>query len=93
MTLAHFIYSWFGVGNKGQPNVAYSFWSGVGSCLGYVAVVPLALRHFTCHVSGCHRMGRHHIGEFKVCTLHHPGIEGTTITPAHIADAHERMTQ
>lgn len=91
MNTARFIYDWFGVGNHGQPNVAYSFWSGVGSCLGYVAAVPFLVKHFTCHVSGCYRMGRHHIEEFKVCTLHHPGIDGTKITPADIIDAHERV--
>lgn len=89
MTLARFIYDWFGVGNNGQANTAYSFWSGVGSCLTYIAVLGAAWRHLNCHSQGCWRLAKHPVDgtPYKVCAKHHPTIPNR-ITAAHIHDAH-----
>ncbi len=55
----------------------YAFWSGFGSDLGEVAIVGglvSLVRHRTCHVHRCWRLGRHQVAgtPHVVCRRHHP---------------------
>lgn len=66
--------NFFGLNGTGT---GYSFWSGVGSDIGEVAIIGLiwqAYRARNCHVRGCWRLqwrkvpGTDHV----VCRRHHP---------------------
>jgi hypothetical protein len=55
----------------------YGFWSGAGSDLGELAIVGglvTLVRHRTCHVHRCWRLGRHPVDgtPHVVCRKHHP---------------------
>lgn len=82
----------FGLDNGSGPN--YLWWSGIGSDISEVAIVGglIALyRRHVCHLDGCHRIARHTVGPYAVCTRHHPDHSaGQKITPAHIARAARR---
>jgi hypothetical protein len=68
--ISHFAYTWLGVGS-GPANTAYSFWSGFGSCLTYLAVFAAAYRHFKC--ATCWRPApRHKVPETgqRTCDKH-----------------------
>jgi len=64
-----------GVDNLSGP--WYGFWSGAGSDIGELAIVGglvTLVKHRTCHVHRCWRLGRHQIlgTLYTVCRRHHP---------------------
>lgn len=67
----------------------YQFWSGIGSDLGELTLIGLAVglyRHLECHQTGCHRFGRFPHGHLKLCARHHPKVpDDGRITAEHIA--------
>jgi hypothetical protein len=82
--LAHF----FGTDNLSGP--FYGFWSGVGSDITELGLFGALVAHYrgkTCHVDRCWRLGRHPVGEYRVCRKHHPAVPDR-ITAGHIADVH-----
>jgi hypothetical protein len=72
----------------------YDAWSGFGSDIGEVAVVGglvTLVRHQTCEVHRCWRLGRHQTAaQHRVCRKHHPGghLTHADVIAAH-ADAKE----
>jgi hypothetical protein len=88
--LAEFVYRWFGVGNNGAPNTAYSFWSGFGSCLGYLTVFVVLWRHVNCHTHGCWRVGKHYVDgtPYKVCRKCHPTVPSRGASRSQIHAEH-----
>jgi hypothetical protein len=53
------------------------FSSSVVELVGTFSLVTLvvgAYRHFECHVSSCHRVGRFMHGHYKLCSVHHPHV-------------------
>lgn len=57
------------------PSTAYNFWSGFGSDLGELALLGTVLgvvRHHSCHVKRCWRLGKHPHGPYRLCSKHHP---------------------
>lgn len=81
----HWLLVFFGVDN--EAGRGYAFWSGIGSDIGEIALIGLLyqnVRKHNCHVKGCPRIGRHHIGDYIVCRRHHPT---DAPTPTDIANA------
>lgn len=66
----------------------YAFWSSFGSCLAYFGIFGLWYRKFNCHVTGCKRLGFHHVNgtAYITCRKHHPYDE-TTVEHVHQAHA------
>jgi hypothetical protein len=56
----------------------YLFWSGFGADLGLIGGALLLFRRHNCHVKWCPLVGRHKVGEFVVCALHHPKDKPTS---------------
>ena len=67
----------------------YAFWSSFGSCLAYFSIIGLIYRKINCHVTGCLRVGIHHVEgtSYFTCRKHHPKAR-TTVADIH--DAHAR---
>jgi hypothetical protein len=68
-----------------QPQVVTDSWVELASTITLIAFVLGIYRHFECHRSGCHRLGRFQHGHFKLCRVHHPEIPSSgRITQEHI---------
>ena len=67
------LYSWFGIGDNGKPNDAYSFWSGIGGQLfTMLAFLGVFYRYsLACSWPKCYRPGRP-FGNHRLCNKHHP---------------------
>ncbi len=67
----------------------YGFWSGFGADISEAAVVGTMItlvRHHTCEVHRCWRLGRHATAAgHRVCRKHHPEDK---LTGASVASAH-----
>ena len=65
----------------------YAFWSSFGSCLMYASIFVLVYRKLNCHVTGCHRLGLHHVRgtPYITCRKHHPD---EALTAEHVALRH-----
>ena len=57
-----------------QPQVVTDSWVEIASTITLIAFVAGAYKHFECHVSGCHRVGRFVHGHYKLCRVHHPNV-------------------
>lgn len=77
-TVASWLGYWSGVSS--EAGKGYAFWSGIGSCLGYVVVFGVAYKHVRCQ--SCWRVALHH----KV-----PGTHYRTCPHHSTADEHERL--
>lgn len=73
------------------------FWGGIGSCLSYITVVPLALRHLNCHEKHCWRLGKHEYemdgAKYKLCPKHHPAVDHKNPPRASDFEAHRRKVK
>lgn len=89
MSIWHVVYHWTGVGHGGQPNTAYSFWSGIAGELGFPVAIAVWWQHNACHGKGCWRLGKHPVEgtPYKTCRRHHPTVPDV-VTLAHIHQAH-----
>jgi hypothetical protein len=76
-----------------QPEAFSGSWVEL---LGLVTAITLLIglyRHFECHVSSCHRIGRFTHGHFKLCRVHHPQVPSTgKITAEHVREV-EKVIQ
>jgi hypothetical protein len=69
-----------------QPQVVTDSWVELASTITLIAFVVGIYRHFECHVSHCHRLGRFVHGRYKLCRVHHPNVPTAgRITPEHVA--------
>ena len=90
--MTHWLIWLLGINNEaGRP---YAFWSGFGGSIpDFLIVGSIAgyLLHRNCHVSGCWRLGRHHVDgtPYVTCRKHHPAISGP-VSAQDIAAAHHR---
>lgn len=87
------VYRFTGVGGRGQPNTAYSFWSGIAGELGFPAAIAVWWRHNNCHAPRCWRLGRHPTadGTYRLCAAHHPDVPDA-LTLEDIHEAHREAT-
>lgn len=82
-------FSWLGywTGVSNEAGKGYGWWSGIGSCLTYLAIFVVAYRKLNCGVTGCYRLGFHHVdGTTHItCKKHHPtnGVTAEQIHTAH----------
>lgn len=88
----HRLAIWAGLENAGGP--VYSFWSGIGSDIGELTLVGLAIglfRQHNCHVKGCFRVAKHPVEgtPYKVCRKHHPTIPDRGASVEEIHEAHQ----
>lgn len=90
--IAHFIYTWTGVGGNGQANTAYSFWSGIG---GFSAVIVVLYRRTICHSRHCWRPGKYDVDgtPYRVCAKCHVDVPNKGATVAEIQKAHHARTR
>lgn len=85
--MLHWLAHFFGTDNLSGSY--YGFWSGIGSDIAELSLFGALVAHYrakTCHVDRCWRIGRHDVGDYRVCRRHHPTISGTT-TPQDVAEA------
>lgn len=72
-------WSWFLTFSGVHSTAMAILWGGLLSCLSYVTVVPVALRHLNCHEKRCWRLGKHEYDldgtKYKVCAKHHPAMD------------------
>lgn len=80
---------WFWIevhtGTVNEAGPYYGWWSGFGSCLGYLAVIGAGaglIHQHNCHVKRCWRLGGHQVYRpdgaptpYKVCKTHHPRVD------------------
>ena len=75
----------------------YLFWSGIVGDLALLGGIIAAFRIVNCHVSGCYRVGLHHVDgtPYRTCTKHHPSTPGSKgeVTVEHIHEAHRRALE
>ena len=91
----HDIFWWFlhltGADNLSGPY--YGEWSGFLSDLGEIALIGAAwsiIRKHNCHVKGCWKLSRHQVGDYAVCSKHHPTAK-TDPTHQDIIDHHAEI--
>ncbi len=71
-----------------QPQVVTDSWVELASTVTLITLLIGAYRHFECHVSGCHRVGRFAHGHYKLCRVHHPGVPSSgRITASEVRKA------
>ena len=83
---------WFLASN----NNWYSFWSGFGSCLTEFAILAVVFRKVNCSVTGCWRLGLHHVNgtQRHVCLKHHPvRSKDNPLTAADVAAEHREANR
>jgi hypothetical protein len=86
----HWAAYWLGLDDPNGP--VYLFYSGLGSDLTEFGIL-LALfqwyRKSQCHVTGCHKLGLHHVEgtPFVTCRRHHPD---EALTAEHVKAAHRK---
>ena len=81
--LAHWSWSWF----WNPSGKWYVFVSGFGSDLTELAIIGVLYKRLNCHVSGCYRLGLHHVPgtPYITCRKHHPTVPNQGITAEHIS--------
>jgi hypothetical protein len=57
-----------------QPEAFSSSWVELVGAITLITLLVSAYKHFECHVSGCHRVGRFVHGHYKLCHVHHPHV-------------------
>jgi len=85
----HWLGYWSGV--TSEAGKGYAFWSGIGSCLAYLAILGAAWRHLNCHTDGCRRLGKHHVAgqQYKVCRRCFGQVTGQGHSLEEIKAAHD----
>ena len=92
----HIFLNWSGSSNPSGNQ--YGFWSGFGSDISEFlilgGVIQLYRRH-NCHVSSCHRIGKHPVTgtPYVVCKRHHPGIPEGKVRFMDVLLAHKVYTK
>lgn len=94
MSVIQFVLHWLAIhlGIDNESGQYYAWWSGAGSDAGELTLLTGAgavYWHHQCHVDGCHRLGRHPIGNtgVKVCRRCHPDLP-KRITLGHVHALH-----
>lgn len=68
------VFHWFGywTGIANESGKGYGFWSGIGSCLTYLAALSLAYRKLNCHTAGCPWLAHHKVEgtPYVICKRH-----------------------
>lgn len=84
--LAH----WTGLDDPGGH--WYLFWSGFFGDLPIIVATVFLYRRFNCHVTGCRRLGVHHVRgtPYIVCRRHHPDDR---LTVEHVHDLHQEAVK
>lgn len=74
--LVSLVEHWLGMTNASGKT--YLFWSGFFGDVSIIVAAVAFLRHRNCHVTGCWRVGRHHVAgtPYVTCQKHHPAIDG-----------------
>ena len=70
---------------------SYNFWSGIGSDFGEITLITAVIMwyiHNQCHVTSCHKIGKHPFKHYKLCRKHHPDVPNR-ITHLHIKQLHK----
>ena len=72
----------------------YQFWSGIGSDIGEITLLALAIswwRHINCASPHCWRLGKHPTadGLHKLCRKHHPDLPDHPLSLPEIHERHE----
>lgn len=83
-SVQHEIAYWLGLTNGSGP--VYLFHSGFGGELVYLSVFGMVYRRLNCHITGCWRIGVHHVEgtPFMTCKSHHPAVpEKVTVEHVH----------
>jgi hypothetical protein len=80
---------WIALGLDDPGSPWYLFWSGLGSDIGEIAIlfgIYSWYRKAQCHVTGCRKLGLHHVEgtPFVTCRHHHPD-ETLTVEQVHAA--------
>ena len=70
----------------------YAFWSSFGSDLMYLSIVVVLYRKLNCHISGCWRLGLHHVRgtPYITCRKHHPDDR---LTVEHVHELHAKARE
>jgi hypothetical protein len=80
-----------GIRNEAGPY--YAFWSGFGSCLGYLAIFSVGInliRTHNCDVHGCFSFRSYPVEgtPYKTCKRHHPAMSKGPTTAEEVKQAH-----
>jgi hypothetical protein len=57
-----------------QPETFSGSWVELVGTITLITLLVSAYKHFECHVSKCHRVGRFVHGHYKLCHVHHPHV-------------------
>lgn len=88
--MLHFFRHFTGLDNPGGD--WYLFWSGFGGDIGLLGGILIFYKRLNCHVSGCWRLGLHHVEgtPYTTCRKHHPALPYRKISAMHVRKAHNK---